>query len=130
MTNEIVTAAYLNTNIKDDESHLKDLADAMDSLVFGGGIQASRANFTTYQNTSGAIMMVTVVEAVANAQLTIDALVENTSPPSVVVARAELNPTPSANCFASLSFLVPSQWYYYVISLGGSLQYWTEYQLQ
>ena len=38
VTNEIVTAAYLNTNIKDDESHLKDLADAMDSLVFGGGI--------------------------------------------------------------------------------------------
>ncbi len=132
VTGELVTAAIMNTHVRDNEDYLKTETDKLDDVTQA---QPARVLGTVYQNTSGKIRMVTVAVSITTnaSSLTASAYCAATDPPSgTPVAEVGLENFVATNIVlhGSMSFGVPLNYYYSVTSaVGIALQRWTEWDL-
>ncbi len=111
-TGELVTAAVMNTHVRDNLSYLKD--NKMDYAAAQS--QPARAKDTTYQNTTGKPVMVTI--SFSNAcQIKCD----GSSPPTTIVAAVA-----ATGC---ITIVVQPTYYYRAEGVSCTINYWTEYAL-
>lgn len=127
-TGELVTAAIMNTHIRDNQLYLKTEVDKIDDCVFSS---PGYALDTEYQHTGGGILFVTcsfVCRVITSDDSTLDgksyctAFIGSGSPPFTTVGKAGIEVDDVQIVGAhddmwsrnTLFFLVPNNWYYQV----------------
>ncbi|MFA4973636.1 MAG: hypothetical protein WC683_13580 [bacterium] len=136
-TGEIVTAAMLNTHVRDNELYLKGETDKLNTLAYSS--PGGRALGTNYQNTSGKMMFISVTIMVSNIAANfarLNAYLGVASPPATTVAIQNSQADATTNGIAALSIMVPNGYYYKFDSTGSvvgagsiTLVSWYEWEL-
>jgi len=133
-TGQVVTAAELNEQIKDNETYLKGQTDRLDNVA-QSVVTGSRAFNTSYQNTSGKAMLVTVSGSVATGagnNIFISASTDDNATPSTVVCSSRAFADAVGYGTATITFVVLAGNYYRVVysSVGAAVvNRWTEWTL-
>ena len=85
---------------------------------------------TEYQNTTGKIKLVTVSIWLGDTEEA-NALIDSSSPPSIIVAQVDNTTVGADTVVVSMTFIVPPSWYYMVESTSGAptLMDWHEWDL-
>ena len=130
VTGFLVTAAVWNTDLVDNLTYLN-------TEVTSGAVQSQPARVwdTTYQAPADHIRVVTISAsntAAGAADRNMTVYVAAGTPPATVIAKSGLDDVNFANIadyFATVSFVVPSSYYYHDDAVGLTLVYWTEWEL-
>lgn len=121
-TGEIVTAAMLNEQMRDNGLYLKTETDKLDD-VSQTDVTGSRALGTDYENATGKIKIITV-SATGTGGFVLSAYCENDATPAVLVAKD----SQGNGEYACITIVVPPGWYYKFTESGdGSLHKWFEW---
>jgi len=139
-TGQVVTAAELNEQIKDNETYLKGQTDRLDTLT-QSVVTGSRGFNTTYQNTSGKPMWVTVSVSMSGSDVgdgncAATVLTDAAATPTTVVGSVACVKTFALNDVEhkAVAFCVSPGNYYRITSVVSGvgvnmLAYWTEWTL-
>ena len=119
---ELVTAAMMNEQVRDNETYLKTASDL--AATFSQTQPTRAIDGTVYHNTSGKLLFVTITVSM----IALDAIqvkCDSAGTPTTVVAGL----TSSGVMTLAVSFAVPNTYYYKVVAAVGSpsLVYWTEW---
>jgi len=124
---ELVTAAMMNQDVRDNSIYLK---AEVDKLYTVSRDDTANAKDTIYQNVSGKIRIVTVTVGlrVANDDQG-EILLENVTPPTVIVA--QMHSDTGHTLEMPVTFVVPAGWYYECETVNGviSIIDWHEWDL-
>ena len=127
-TGQIVTAAELNEQVRDNEIYLKAEADRLDAQTF---TSTAKVFNTIYQNTTSQIRFVGVVVECDN-QGYATFRTNSASPPTTLVGAVMLTTVTSTDRIrGTMTAIVFPDWYYTVSSAGGTptLNLWNEWGL-
>lgn len=133
-TGDFITASIWNTDVVDNLSYLKTEADKLDDISVSS---PSRAIATTYQNTSGKVMIVVVrimlTSAGSGANAAAYCKIGASSPPSTVIATPQFSEGAASSSAVGImvTFIVPPDYYYRVEQLyaTATVADWSEYTL-
>lgn len=116
VTGELVTAALLNTHIRDNQTYIKTEIDKLDDCVQRDGTTVAyaspagvRAKDTVYQNTSGKTRFVAIAVTGAAQSDQMDCFSENDATPAINVGTWQAEGAVQIGC---VTFCVPASWYY------------------
>jgi len=126
VTGEVVTAALMNTHVRDN---LLAVQGWMDDCSHS---EPSRALDTIYQNTSGKIKVVSVsITTTAEEVETVESLTDSATPPTTVINKQGSADSTSGALRFSMTFIVLVNHYYKVAISTGSptLLEWHEWDL-
>lgn len=128
-TAEIVTAAMMNEQVRNNELYLKGETDKLDNV---SSSEPSRVLDTVYQNTSGKIRLVSVgVSLSGGVNEGVYLKIGASSPPATTIGMINRTASNTGNAQLMGSFIVPPSWYYKVETYQGTptLQDWHEWDL-
>ena len=125
---ELVTAAMMNQDVKDNMIAVKALVDTIYTASFS---EPARAWDTIYQNTSGKIRVVIITAGfVGGANDTYSFKIENATPPTTTIAISDHQGAANLNQVAT--YIVPKNWYYRTLAGNPAsivLVKWKEFDL-
>ena len=121
---ELVTAAIMNTHIRDNQIYLKSQTDLINTVTFS---QPANAFDTNYQNATGKIKIVIISVGFANGNdESVNLFTENATPPTVSVGILRNNTNNIIQMQGTI--VVPNGWYYKALQGGvPTLVEWTEW---
>lgn len=126
-TGELVTAAMLNQEIRDNSNALNDKLDDVSAS------EPSRALDTVYPNDSGKVRVVTV-QILFQMYERCEILCDASTPPTTLICKAGIrleNGLSAGNVYIPVTFIVPPSYYYKVATAYGTptLEDWHEWDL-
>jgi len=128
VTSEIVTAALMNTHVRDNLSYLKTEADKL-GFAFVDYTGSGRVLETIYQN--GANPRLIAVSGInkANAGAIVYAKIGSANPPTTILPGSYGEVYVSASTdIRGITFLVPPNWYYQVFESDNiTIERWAEW---
>ena len=122
---ELVTAAMMNTFIRDNQVYLKINNDLVPSIVQSTPVNAEDV---IYRNTTCYMRMV-LISAALDIGEAYRIFVENATPPTIRVA--SLGEISAQSMDATVTFMVPYNWYYNCATQAGdpTITEWAEWDL-
>jgi len=126
VTGEVVTAAIMNTHVRDN---LNALEGYLDDVTHS---EPARALDTVYINNTGKIRLVTITCLYTNNQAEILAvLCDSSNPPTITIAESGHDVFAAGADRGAITFIVPPNYYYKALSSVGTptLREWHEWDL-